>query len=218
MRRRNVGWLMIIALIVGLAPQATLSQEAALPSLQPADTVSGLDMTRIPGVVEAVGRSFDNANRSSAVLHLEFAVLAFPDSDAASDALPDVFSAQSRVFLRDARRTASPPLGDTSAAWEAVFGEFASAVLLVQDGPYIHVMSVAAEGSAPLDVLVSIAETIVGRNPATSPVATPIDSGPAIVEPGQQRPLKSGGLWDMLPVYEDLPGHFVLYIEEAWTR
>lgn len=220
MRRWFFGLLAVIVTLCGLGfPVATgiaADRTAALASVQPADTVSGFDMTQIPDVVEAVGRSFDNADRSSDIGHLEFAVFAFRDPEAASSALPDVLRALSPVLRQDAQRIASPPLGDESAAWTAVTGDFSVAIVLVRDGQYIDAMYGVAKDSAPLDALVSTAKEIIGRSPLATPGATPPDPDSATAIADQQRPLTSGGLWDLLPVYEDLPGDFVLYTEESW--
>lgn len=221
MRRWCFGLLAVIVALCCLGSSAAHGmapgQTAALASFQPADSVSGFDMTRIPDVVEAVGRSFDTAKRSGKVGHLEFAVFAFPDPEAASAALPNVFSALSPVLRQNAQRIASPPLGDQSAAWSTEEpGKFRGAILLVRNGQYIHAMTGVAEDFAPIDALVSTADIIIDRNPPASPGATPSAPDAATVVGRQQRPLTSGELWDLLPVYEDLPGDFVLYIEESW--
>lgn len=215
--------LVLMAILIGSFAPGIGAASAAESDLVPASVQSGLvslvDINRIPGVEQAVGRSFDSrdSSQTGGVGHLEFGVLAFTDAEATQAALPEVFPAISSVVRQDAQSSTAARLGDETLAWTATGpSKLSVAILIIMDDTYIHVLIAVAESGDPLDTLTSIAERTIGQvlkaTPAdvatATPVASPADS--------QARPLTSGGLWDLLPGYQDLPGEFGLYTEESW--
>jgi len=202
---------LLMTLLALLTPAVSAAPAGGHAGVIPTGVVSGVDVGRIPGVHEAVGRSFDayETQRSSGIGHLEFAVFAFPDAETARTAMPHVYPALTSVLRQDARSIDPPPLGDEALAWTAVGPQgLRVGVLLVRDGIHLHLLTAVAATGDPLDALEGIAARTVGRVPRATPAATPASS--------DDRPLTSGGLWDLLPRYDDLPGEFGLYVEESW--
>lgn len=215
--RRVLLWATVVMLFGIAATGVETVSAQVIPGV-----VSLVEVDRIPGVERAVGRSFDSyePENTAGIGHLEFAVLAFPDADSAQAALPDVLPAISEVIRQDAERVRAPDLGNGAAAWTAMGpAELTVGILLVQEGAYIHVFHGVAAFGNPLDALGAIAMQTVGGNALGSPVPAPAASpaAMAIASPAA-RPLTSGGLWDLLPDYNDLPGQFGLYTEESWPN
>ncbi|HYH11608.1 MAG TPA: hypothetical protein VD789_04555, partial [Thermomicrobiales bacterium] len=122
---------------------------------------------------------------------------------------PLVFPALTSVLRQDAQRAAPPALGDEALAWNASGpANLDVAILIVRDDAHVHLFTAVAETGEPLDALAGIASRTVGRVPQATPAATPASD--------DARPLTPGGLWDLLPRYDDLPGKFGLYTEESW--
>jgi hypothetical protein len=191
---------LLAALVLALSP--------ATGRVAPEGFVAGLDVTRIPGVERAVGRAWDARDPAGAIGHLEVAVLAFTDDDAARAALPRVLPALPEILRRDASPAEPPRLGDQARAWAGPGpGRMPVAIVVVRDGPIVHAFTATTASGDPLGALVDIARRTLGRDAAATPAAPPA--------PGQ-RPLTTGGLWDLLPGYADLPGAFTLYDETAW--
>jgi hypothetical protein len=201
-------WIVLAVLALALTnPAAVTSSQQLNPTPTPVSPLIG-----IQGLEDVAQRDFiATGGTFDRTLFLSFLVMRFSSEDAARDGLEPY---ESNVLQRlegnstPALRTATTrSLGDEIRAVageiqindpDGIFDSLVIAHVLVRDGSYIHqAIGGAILWGDPLVDALNVLEKTVGRAPGNETIK--------IASNG----MRVGGLWDMLPLLNDLPEGFV---------
>ena len=199
--------LLAILIAIALAPSVALAQ-----TTEPVGTVSPSDTE--------VARAYDNPNvyfdETVGVMALGSTHESEEDAARAASTYPTLFASsltselegdvpgEGDFVFEEVEEVPIAPLGDDSTASRAPFTMFGSfegeyVFLMVRQGTWVQML--VGFGVGDVDVvadLEAIATTIQPRWPTTDPIVVREDG------------LRTGGIWNMTPMPEDLPAGFVL--------